>query len=305
MNKLKLAISILFFASWCLSATVLASTDPECGDHVPLAELIANPDKYHGKEVLVVAHVTIEFENMTACPSENETQMKSCLWLDIDDGSYKTGQDYPRYEAMLQNWERFNHQAVAIRATFDKSEKGHFSMWPGGLKNIGEVSGHQEGWSFAANAAAPRTACAGELPAPIESSGWMRTGNLKLRNGDSAGAIADFSRAIALEPSNIGHYLIRAGAKEKKRDYTGAIADYSRAIEIAREDGDREILYSVRAEAKERSGDLDGAIADYSRAVEISPKYAGAYRSRGRVKQKQGDTGGAAADFARARQLAR
>ncbi len=303
MNKLKLAISILFFASWCLSATVLAAPDPECGDRVPLAELIANPDKYHGKEVLVVAHITIEFENMTACPSENETQRENCLWLDIDDGSYKTGQDYPRYGAMLQNWERFDHQTVAIHAAFDKSEKGHFSMWPGGLKNVTGVSGHQGGWSFSANAAAPRTACAGELPAPKESSGWMRAGNLKQRNGDSAGAIADFSRAIALEPSNIGYYLIRAGAKEKKRDYAGAIADYTRAIEIARED--KEIIYSIRAEAKEHSGDLDGAIADYSRAVEISPKFAGAYRSCGLVKQKKGDTVGAAADFARARQLAR
>ena len=302
MSKLKHIGRILFVASWCLATSVLAAPDPTCGEPVPLTKLIAKPDQYHGKEVLIIAHVTIDFENMTACPSENETQMKSCLWLDISDGSYKTDQDNARYEATLQKWKQFDLQTVALHATFDKDKKGHFSMWPGELRNVTEVSGSQEGWSFATNAAVPHTACAGELPVEKESSGWMKTGNLKLRNGDSDGAIADFSRAILLESSNSGYYLIRASAKEKKRDYAGAIADYSRAIEFAPEDKD--VIYSVRAVAKEQSGDLDGAIADYTRAIELNPKSADAYHSRGLVKQKMGDAKGAAADFARAKQLA-
>lgn len=164
MNTLKCISRILFVASWCMATPVLAAQNPECGERVPLAGLIANPDTYHGKALWVVAYITIDFENMTACPSENETQMKSCLWVNIDDGSYKTEQDYSRYEAMLQNWKRFDHQTVAIRATFDKGEKGHFSMWPGGLKNVTEVSGSKDGWSFTTNAAVPRTVCVGELP---------------------------------------------------------------------------------------------------------------------------------------------
>jgi hypothetical protein len=54
----------------------LAAPNPECGGHVSLAKLIADPDAYHGKALRVVAYATIEFD---ACPSENETQMKSCL----------------------------------------------------------------------------------------------------------------------------------------------------------------------------------------------------------------------------------
>jgi rubrerythrin len=160
MGKLMILLKhigrILFVASWCLATLVLAAPDPECGERVSLDKLIANPEKYHGKEVLVVAHITIDFENMTACPTENETQMKSCLWINIDDGSYKTEQDYPRYEAMLQNWKRFDSQIVAIHATFDKGEKGHFSMWPGGLRQVTKVSGSKESWSFANNAAVSR-----------------------------------------------------------------------------------------------------------------------------------------------------
>lgn len=218
--------SILFATLLCATTSVLAAApDPECGERVSLAKLIANPDAYHGKALWVVASTTIDFENMTACPSENETQVKSCLWLDIDDGPYNTDQDYARYQSKLQTWKQFNLQTVAIRATFDKTLKGHFSMWPAGLRNVTEVSGHQGGWNFTTNAAVPRTACVGELPVPKESSDrrWMRSGSLKLRNGDYDGAIADFSCAIPLEPSNSGYYLIRANAKERKRDYAGAL----------------------------------------------------------------------------------
>ena len=295
---------ILFAALLCATAPVVAAApDPECGERVSLAGLIANPDAYHGKALWVVAYVTIDFENMTACPSENETQTKSCLWLDIDDGPYKTDQDYARYQSKLQTWKQFSLQTVAIRATFDKTLKGHFSMWPAGLRNVTEVSGHQDGWSFTTNTAVPRTTCVGELPVPKESSDrrWMRSGSLKLRNGDYDGAIADFSRAISLEPSNSGYYLIRANAKERKRDYAGATADYTRAIEFAREDKD--VIYIVRAEAREQTGDLDGAIADFTRAIEINPKLADAYHRRGLAKQKKGDINGAAVDLARARQL--
>jgi tetratricopeptide (TPR) repeat protein len=301
-HLLKYIGGILLAALLCATASVLAAaTNQECGERVSLARLIANPDAYHGKALWVVAYVTIDFENMTACSSEKETQAKSCLWLDIDDGPHKTDQDYARYESKLQIWNRFNLQTVAIRATFDKNLKGHFGMWPAGLRNVTEVSGHQGGWTFTSNAVVPRTACVGELPKESSTHRWMRLGNLKLRNGDYDGAIADFNRAIALEPSNGGYYLIRANTKERKRDYPDAIADYTLAIEFAREDKD--VIYIVRAEAREQAGDLDGAISDYTRAIEISPKFADAYHGRGIAKQKKGDAKGAAADLARAKQL--
>lgn len=305
MNTLKHIGSILSATLLCATTSVLAAApDPECSERVALDKLIANPDAYHGKALWAVAYVTIDFENMTACPSENETQSKNCLWLDIDDGPHKTDQDYARYESKWKIWkQQFDLQTVAIRATFDKTSKGHFSMWPGGLKNVTEVWGSQDGWSFTTNATAPRNACVGEMPIPKEPDGhrWMRLGNLKLTNKDYDGAIADFSRAISLEPSNVGYYLIRGNTKKKERDYPGAIADYTRAIKIEREDKDA--MYVIRAEAREQMGDLDGAIADYTRAIEISPKFADAYHSRGLVKQKKGDAKGAAADLARAKQL--
>lgn len=150
---------IFLAALLCATATAWAAApERECGERVSLSKLIANPDAYHGKAVWVVAYATIEFESMTACPSANEVQMAACLWLNIDDGPYKTDGDYARYESKLKIWkQQFNLQTVAIRATFDKKERGHFSMWPGGLTNVTEVSEPQHGWNFAANAAAPQS----------------------------------------------------------------------------------------------------------------------------------------------------
>lgn len=148
MNTLKRIGRILFAALLCAAAPVMSAPDTVCGERVTLGELIANPDVYHGKALWVIANVTIDFENMTACPSDNKTEMKNCLWLDIVDADL----DYARYESKLQIWERFNLQTVALHATFDKGEKGHFSMWPGGLRGVTEVSGGQDSWDFIANA---------------------------------------------------------------------------------------------------------------------------------------------------------
>jgi hypothetical protein len=76
---------------------------------------------------------------MTACPSADDTEIQHCLWLNIDDGPHNTDQDYERYQSTLQEWERFHRETVAIHATFDKSLNGHFSMWPGGLRNVSDV----------------------------------------------------------------------------------------------------------------------------------------------------------------------
>lgn len=305
MNTLKRIVGILFVVLLYTPAPALAAPNPECGEQVVLAKLIAKPDAYHGKALWVRAHITIDFENMTACPSENETQdkYKSCLWLNIDDGPHKTDQDYARYESKLKNWKQFNLQTVAIRATFDKTSKGHFSMWPGTLGNITEMSGHQGGWNFTSNAAVPRTVCVGELPVPKETSGrYAALGTLKFRSAEYDGAIADFTRATKLELGNSGYYILRGNAKRVKRDYAGAIADYTSAIEF--EQQYKDVLYVNRAGVKEQAGDLDGAIADYTRAIEINPKDADAYRRRGLAKQKKGDAQDAAADLARAKQLA-
>ena len=131
---------ILLVTFLCANVPVWAAApEQECVGPVALAGLIADPDTYHDRTISVVVYATIEFENMTACPSGDDTQIEHCLWLDIDDGPYNTDADYARYESKLQTWIQFNRETVAIRATFDKTLNGHFSMWPGGLRNVTNV----------------------------------------------------------------------------------------------------------------------------------------------------------------------
>src|ERR1044071_26635 len=49
---------------------------------VTLGELLAVPEKFHGKPVRVAGFVTLKFEGNTIC--ENNTPAAGCLWLDVE-----------------------------------------------------------------------------------------------------------------------------------------------------------------------------------------------------------------------------
>ena len=50
--------------------------------------------------------------------------------------------------------------------------------------------------------------------------------------GNYQGAIADYTRAIEINPQNVDAYYNRGLAEDDSGDYEGAIADYTKAIEI-------------------------------------------------------------------------
>jgi len=114
------------------------------------------------------------------------------------------------------------------------------------------------------------------------------------------GAIADFTRAIELNPKDDAPYYDRAQAKWLKKDAAGAIADYTRAIELGSQNP---AAYNNRGNARAENNDRDGAIADYTRAIELKPDYARAYYNRAVAKQAKGDVTGAKADFKTAEKL--
>ena len=95
-------------------------------------------------------------------------------------------------------------------------------------------------------------------------------------------------------------YNNRGNAKRGKGDLDGALADYTRALELNPQDAK---AYNNRGNAKQDKGDLDGALADYTRALELNPKHASAYYNRGVARFVKGEMAAAAADFARAQEL--
>lgn len=125
-------------------------------------------------------------------------------------------------------------------------------------------------------------------------------GNEKFKERDFHGAIANYDRAIELNPNYADAYFFRGGTKFVQRDYRGAIADYGRVIEL---NPDNAQAYFLRGDTKVMLGDHDGAIADYDRVIELNPDDAEAYYNRGIAKSKLGDHDGAIEDYDRAIEL--
>jgi tetratricopeptide (TPR) repeat protein len=100
----------------------------------------------------------------------------------------------------------------------------------------------------------------------------------KLRQGDVDGAIADFTRAIELDPSSGLAYCNRGYARQAKGDLPGALADYHRAVALAPTSG---IPYTNRGLLRHQLGDLSGGLADCERAVVLEPGTALVWYNRG------------------------
>jgi tetratricopeptide (TPR) repeat protein len=107
-------------------------------------------------------------------------------------------------------------------------------------------------------------------------------------------AIADYSEAIRLDPTDTAAFISRGVAYQAKEDYDRAIADYSEAIRL---DPKNAIAFNNRGWAYEVKQDYDRAITDYSEAIRLDPKNAIAFTNRGWVYSRKQDYDRAIADY--------
>ncbi len=133
--------------------------------------------------------------------------------------------------------------------------------------------------------------------APGYTLAWLLAGFNRLRSGDSAGAIADFGEAIAVDPRNKLPYLIRGFARMSTGDFDGAIADCSEAILI---DPRCKEAYQNRGGSLLSKGDYDNAMANFTTAISVDGRYANAHYGRGNARRAKGDFQGAISDYGEA-----
>ncbi len=117
---------------------------------------------------------------------------------------------------------------------------------------------------------------------------------------DLGGAASDAERAVELSPGSAAVYAVRAAVHWERGDLDGALSDYDHAIAL--EPGDSPTFFG-RASVRNAKGDLEGALSDYDRAVELDPRSARTITNRGTVRRARGDRDGAIADFTRAIEL--
>ena len=72
----------------------------------------------------------------------------------------------------------------------------------------------------------------------------------------------------------------------KRGDFEAAIADFNKALRL---DPNYSDAFLGRGDVRYARGDLDGAIADYDKAIHLNPNSINAYINRGSTRREQGD----------------
>ena len=116
-------------------------------------------------------------------------------------------------------------------------------------------------------------------------------------------AIADYNKAIEIDPKYVDAYIGRGKAYSSERfDDARAMADYNKAIELDPKNA-RAYLARGRFYIDQLSDQADRAMADYNRAIELNPLYDFAYLQRGFVYALNSQHALAKADFAKALEI--
>ena len=95
---------------------------------------------------------------------------------------------------------------------------------------------------------------------------YIKNGMAKWSSNDNSGAIADYNKAIKLDPKNVTAYFYRCLSKGNLQDYAGAMVDINKVIEL---DPKNTMGYSQRASLKGNLQELETAVEAISGGAEI------------------------------------
>jgi tetratricopeptide (TPR) repeat protein len=109
--------------------------------------------------------------------------------------------------------------------------------------------------------------------APLLARIYGKQGMAESVRGEYEPAIADFDRALALDPLYAGAYLLRGIAFSARNDYEQAIADFDRALAL---DARATFAYAHRGIASWKRKKYQQAIADFDQASTLDQELEGA-----------------------------
>jgi tetratricopeptide (TPR) repeat protein len=120
------------------------------------------------------------------------------------------------------------------------------------------------------------------------------------KRGDFVAAIADYTRAISLDPRHFKAYFNRGFSFDKLGEYDRAISDYTTALAVS--PNNAYALYN-RGISQDRKGDFAAAIQDFTLALQVDSTNADFFHNRGFSNRKLGNYEAAVVDYTRALEL--
>ncbi len=102
----------------------LYADEPE---QISIINLIATPEKYEGKLIMIFGYVKLEFEATSVYLTKSDMENYICkngLWLN------GIGSD---------EWKKYDGQLCLIEGIFDSTMTGHMGACSGGIKNVSRL----------------------------------------------------------------------------------------------------------------------------------------------------------------------
>ena len=133
-----------------------------------------------------------------------------------------------------------------------------------------------------------------ESKPPILDHWLSKRANLLEATNRPDKALADWNKAIELNPKKPGHWASRARLLEHLHRYDEAIADYSHLLKL---DPSEETIYFKRGKLYLATGKYKLALADLDQSISLDPMpSATAYECRAQIYDKLGDSAKAKKD---------
>ena len=74
---------------------------------------------------------------------------------------------------------------------------------------------------------------------PIYIDGYFNRSSAKVKNGDFAGAIDDYTKVIQINPNDLDAFFNPAYVKNKVVDFKGACEDWKKAADLGNEEAEK------------------------------------------------------------------
>ncbi|MFD3575370.1 tetratricopeptide repeat protein [Streptomyces sp. NPDC058644] len=136
---------------------------------------------------------------------------------------------------------------------------------------------------------------------PELARAYYGKGSTRARQGDLAAAITELDRALDLAPDYVQALRIRGEFHRSLGHFGEALRDLGRAIELQPTDA---FPWASRGATWHSAGEHDEALADLNRALELDPEYVWALVRRARLRRDRDEHAQQMADLDRAVQLA-